>query len=291
MTRRLPAMLVLMLIVPALLFAADEPPADPGEAPARLKRKKRSGDTPPAKTDKKTPDKEPLPKAKDEEPLIPEDGGRGGEPEEDDKDVLERIAKNMRAVEEKLGGRELGEPIRQQQSDILRDIDKLIHKSENPPQGGGGGGGQPPPQGGEGEGQDKAKSQGKSGQGQPKAGKGGPPGSRSMAKGGTKRQPRNPRQRGDSKGTEVARDQPGTGSGQPQPNPTGGNRPGAGAPPDPNNPPVDQRGINDLWGHLPESLRAEMNAYSNPQPFMPRYDRLIREYYKTIASQGRKKGD
>ncbi|MFO0928723.1 MAG: hypothetical protein U0736_17165 [Gemmataceae bacterium] len=47
----------------------------------------------------------------------------------------------------------------------------------------------------------------------------------------------------------------------------------------------------DVWGHLPESLRAEMNAYSNPQPFLPRYDRLIREYYKTIATQGRKKGD
>ena len=45
---------------------------------------------------------------------------------------------NLRAVEEKLGSRELGEPIRQQQSDILRDIDKLIKKSENP-QGGGGG--------------------------------------------------------------------------------------------------------------------------------------------------------
>ena len=51
------------------------------------------------------------------------------------------------------------------------------------------------------------------------------------------------------------------------------------------------RRINDQWGHLPEALRAEMNAYSNPQPFLPRYDRLIREYYKTIAEQGRKKGD
>jgi hypothetical protein len=47
----------------------------------------------------------------------------------------------------------------------------------------------------------------------------------------------------------------------------------------------------DIWGHLPESLRAEMNAYSNPQPFLPRYDQLIREYYKTIAEQGRKKGE
>ena len=47
----------------------------------------------------------------------------------------------------------------------------------------------------------------------------------------------------------------------------------------------------EVWGHLPESLRAEMNAYSNPQPFMPRYDDLIKKYYRTIAEQGRKKGD
>ena len=297
MTRRILAMLFLGLTLPALL-AADEPPAEPGDGAPRLKRKKRTGDTAPPKTDKKVPDKQPAPpKAKEEEPLAPEDAGRGGEPEEDDKDVLERIGKNMRAVEEKLGTRELGEPIRQQQSDILRDIDKLIKKSESPPQGGGGGGGgQPPPQGGEDEGQDKEKSQGKSGQGQSKAGgKGGQQGSKGMAKGGSKRQPRHQRQaggpkKGEPKGTSTARDQPKPGTGQqPQPNPKGGINPGAnvlGPPPD-----ADKRAINDQWGHLPESLRAEMNAYSNPQPFLPRYDRLIREYYKTIAEQGRKKGD
>jgi hypothetical protein len=47
----------------------------------------------------------------------------------------------------------------------------------------------------------------------------------------------------------------------------------------------------DVWGHLPESLRAQMDAYSNPQPFMPRYDDLIKKYYRTIAEQGRRKGD
>src|SRR5205085_6822043 len=44
---------------------------------------------------------------------------------------------------------------------------------------------------------------------------------------------------------------------------------------------------NDVWGHLPESLRPDMNAYSNPQPFMPKYDDLIKKYYRTIAEQGR----
>ena len=290
MKRRLLPMLVLGLVLPALILAADEPPAGPGDGTPRLKRKKRGGDTEPPKTDKKAPDKEPpVPKAKDEEPLVPEDGGPAGEPEEDDKDILERIGKNMRAVEEKLGSRELGEPTRQQQGDILRDIDKLIKKSENPPQGGGGGGGgQPPPQGGN-EGQDKQQSKSKSGKGQPKAGKGG---MGSMAKGGQKRQPRNQRQPGGSKGNATARNQsnPGSSKSPPQPGSTG-NNPGAGGADNPKAPENDRRAINDQWGHLPESLRAEMNAYSNPQPFLPRYDRLIREYYKTIAEQGRKKGD
>ena len=48
---------------------------------------------------------------------------------------------------------------------------------------------------------------------------------------------------------------------------------------------------SDVWGHLPAALRAEMNAYSNPQPFMPKYDDLIKKYYRTIAEQGRRKGD
>lgn len=88
---------------------------------------------------------------------------------------------------------------------------------------------------------------------------------------------------------ELTKGQPMNPGGQQPNNP--GNNPGGG-----NNGPDNTRDINtekykDIWGHLPESLRAEMNAYSNPQPFLPRYDGLIREYYKTIAEQGRKKGD
>ena len=31
-----------------------------------------------------------------------------------------------------------------------------------------------------------------------------------------------------------------------------------------------------------------MNAYSNPRPFLPRYDDLIKRYYRTIAEKGQK---
>jgi len=68
-------------------------------------------------------------------------------------------------------------------------------------------------------------------------------------------------------------------------------QPGAGGPGREGKGSVESKTYKDVWGHLPESLRAEMDAYSNPQPFLPRYDRQIREYYKTIAAQGRRKGD
>ena len=47
----------------------------------------------------------------------------------------------------------------------------------------------------------------------------------------------------------------------------------------------------EAWGNLPETLRAEMNAYSNTKGFMPEYEALISKYYSTIAEEGRRKGD
>src|SRR5262249_55191611 len=155
----------------------------------RLKRKKRTD--PPAKVEpgkkdgEKAPEK-PKAKAKEDEPLVPEDGPPE---EEDEKEVLERIARNMRAVEEKLGNRELGEPTAQQQRDVLKDRDSLIKKSESQQQqqqGGGGGGGRADQQ----QQQDQGGQQGKRSAQQRSRGSSG--GQRSMAKNSsrTRRQPR-----------------------------------------------------------------------------------------------------
>jgi hypothetical protein len=46
----------------------------------------------------------------------------------------------------------------------------------------------------------------------------------------------------------------------------------------------------DIWGHLPETLRQEMNQYSREQ-FMAKYNELLKQYYATIAEKGRRKGD
>jgi hypothetical protein len=44
----------------------------------------------------------------------------------------------------------------------------------------------------------------------------------------------------------------------------------------------------DVWGHLPESLRQEMDQYSREQ-FMAKYGDLLKQYYATIAEKGRRK--
>ena len=46
----------------------------------------------------------------------------------------------------------------------------------------------------------------------------------------------------------------------------------------------------DIWGHLPETLRQEMDQYAREQ-FMPKYSELIQRYYATISEKGHRKGD
>jgi hypothetical protein len=299
MIRRYLTLLLMGAFLATSLALAEDPvegkKGDPEEPPLRLKKKKRTDEPPrvePKKSDKdepKDPEKEGGEKLKKREkkdgegPLVPEDGPAG--PEEDEKEVLDRIGQNMRAVEEKLANKELGDPTRQRQEDILKDLDSLINRIERgdpPPQGGGGGGGaDQQPQGGGGQ----AKAGRQQGGGQAKGSAGQGKGNRN----GRQNQ-RVSRQRRQG-GTERAR-----GGQQPQPElkaGTGlaGNTGGAGkeSPPGARDPNADL--YKDIWGHLPESLRAEMNAYSNPQPFLPRYDDLVKKYYRTIAEQGRRKGD
>jgi hypothetical protein len=42
--------------------------------------------------------------------------------------------------------------------------------------------------------------------------------------------------------------------------------------------------LRRIWGHLPEKLRDEMQASFSEQ-FLPKYERLIEEYYKRLAEE------
>ena len=43
----------------------------------------------------------------------------------------------------------------------------------------------------------------------------------------------------------------------------------------------------DVWGHLPESLRQEVDHYYRER-FMPKYRELLRQYYMRLAEADRK---
>ena len=43
----------------------------------------------------------------------------------------------------------------------------------------------------------------------------------------------------------------------------------------------------DVWGHLPESLRQEVDHYYRDR-FMPKYQELLRQYYIKLAEADRK---
>ncbi len=45
----------------------------------------------------------------------------------------------------------------------------------------------------------------------------------------------------------------------------------------------------DVWGHLPEALRAEMNVYSTDKEMIPKYDALIKKCSRAIAEQSSRK--
>ncbi|MBX9581085.1 MAG: hypothetical protein K2X87_12320, partial [Gemmataceae bacterium] len=76
-----------------------------------------------------------LPVAPPPRPAAPRDA-------EDPAVVVERIITNSKAVTEKLAKTETGGPTQSTQATILKDIDALIDRQENPPPSGGGGGGE-----------------------------------------------------------------------------------------------------------------------------------------------------
>ena len=272
--------LKLFLIATGLLLGglalAQDPPAEPDDPPIRLKKKPKADaapqpepDKPPMKDEKKDPPKKDDGKDEPEPPA----------PQEDEAEVLARVAKNLRLSEEKLANKELTDGTRQLQEDILKDLDSLIKSAESPPPqggGGGGGGGEDNKQGGMG--QQGGKQGQQQGGGSQRASRNRGSGSRQANRGGSGNQ-----------GAQQARaDQPKSGG---QPKEGGGNQGGGGGTSTGEVTDKNADLYKDVWGHLPEALRAEMNAYSNDKQFMAKYDELIKRYYRSIAEQGRRKGD
>lgn len=305
MSKRVVPVLLVGMVFLAGFVLADEP-AGQYEPPVRLKKKKPKGDdkaaTDPAKKDDKKKD-QPKTESREADPVTRQ---------EEEKEVYQRVVKNVRNVDARLAKNDLGEGTRQTQRDILKDIESLIQRGENPPpqggeqqdqnNGGGGGEDQNPMD------KDKQDQKDKGGEGsQAGSEKGGAKQSGTQKSGGQKSgsQQGKGKQSGSRKngGQKPGSKQPGgkkpgsqgSGSGGSDKKPGGRNgKDGNGGGGDSKDNPLMNRNADlykDVWGHLPETLRAQMDAYSNPQPFLPKYDDLIKRYYRTIAEQGRRKGE
>jgi hypothetical protein len=220
---------------------------------------------------------------------------------EQPKDVMAMLAKNLAAAEERLKKADPGDETRKIQREIIDLLDELIKqtnqqqnsgaggkskKSEQSKQGGTKGGkpdksdgqknpkdgNQDPQHGndkaqakpgkadqGQGQGKDKNRGEGKDDESKEGAAKTG--GDNKGGKGEDKNAEDKDKGGQQASGGKAKQDPPLTAK---------------------NNLNPDMR--REAWGHLPDKLRMEMDAYSKER-FMPRYEDLLEQYYRSIAEQ------
>ena len=235
------------------------------------------------------------------EPVAPPMGS-GEKPEE----IIKRLNENFEKSEERLGAKDPREETQKVQDQIVKDIDELLKQQGKGGGGGGGGGG--------------ASSQSKGGKGSQSAGnKGGSSGNSAGNKGGNSKDggkgqsgqekkgdgqqnAKNQENKGGKDGKKNGDDkvaknddkkgQDGKGDGKDGKGKDGkgGNNAGGGT----NKDEPKKTTIADLhrevWGHLPQKQRQEMEIYGK-QRFLPKYEDLLRQYYRTISESDRRKDE
>jgi hypothetical protein len=251
-----------------LSLVADEPKG--GDDPPLLKKKKKDDEKPAPKKDAEPKEKvEPREKVKpkDDEPeprekVRPRDDVPA-DPDADPKAVLERISKNIRESEDRLRKKDTGDGTQQVQRDIVKDMDSLIQRIKQQQQ----------QQQDQNDSKDQQDPRNQNGQKNAKNG-----GSQQQQSASSQRQRRS---KGDRQGTNS---DPNNDSHKTQGNngkDGGDGRGTAGG--------LDKKAdiFKDIWGHLPEMMRQEMDAYSREQ-FAAKYSEMLKQYYQTIAEKGRR---
>jgi hypothetical protein len=196
-----------------------------------------------------------------------------GETTPDDKtrELLARVARNMESSEDRLKNRDPGEKTRAIQDQIIKDLDELIRKAQE-------------------EKDQESKSQQSAGSSQ------GDPSKTSQdrrSKRNSSQQQAKPKPGAKKQDSQASQGQPAGGQGKSnkEKQSKGGSSMAGGG----GNSSAQKKNtiadlFRDVWGHLPEQKRQEMDAYSRER-FMPRYDELLRQYYRTLAEQSRKKDE
>lgn len=232
--------------------AADDPKTGQPELPIRLKKRTKPNEDPEKDKKLQPPKKEDAGKEEKEG-----DEQAPAEPEQDPKEIIGRISKNMDSSKDRLSQRDPGDGTQQIQRDIVKDLNALIEQSKRQQQQQ-----QQQQQGGQGSSSQQRRTQQAS-----QRKNSGRPGA-------------------NASGSEKKQGQ----TSQPQPQQTPGQNPGAGGAGAKKNAAPNADLYKDIWGHLPEKFRMEMDAYSRVE-FMSKYNDLLKQYYTTIAEKGRKKGD
>jgi hypothetical protein len=190
--------------------------------------------------------------------------------------TTERIVTGAKEASKRLGNKDSGTETQQIQKDVLKNLDDLIRKAQEPP----------PPMSGDSSSSSSSSDMNKGGSNakQPMDNHGGPSSSAGRQERREKRQRQeNAAGRSSSQPSPLSQRQDsrmGTSSAGPPSNkfePAGGTIPRL--------PDV----YKDVWGHLPEKMRQEMDLYFREQ-FMPRYSELLRQYYSSLAESGSKGG-
>jgi hypothetical protein len=234
------------------LSIADDPAPGQPEPPVRLKKKDKPKADP-------APDKKPEPpKDNDVKEGEPADAL---DPEQDPKETLARVSKNMKSSADRLADKDPGEGTRQVQRDIIKDLDSLIEQMKQQQNN-----------------NSSSSSSNDSSSSQKQDAK--------QAR-GNRREQRSSSASRKSSSRSTARGNKSKPNKQPKEGTAKGQNPGAGSTgrrdemdkrPDP---------YKDIWGHLPEALRMQMDAYAR-EKFMAKYDGLLKQYYSTVAEKGRR---
>jgi len=194
---------------------------------------------------------------------------RAEDPPIDAAKTAERIVQDATQASKQLSEKDAGAKTQQLQKDVLKNIDALIRKSQEPPPMSKNDMSQPPPK----DGMNGAKPP-------PQGGS-----DSSVAR-------RERREQAKSKSTEG-------GENERQPFPMNNAKDKSQEFGGPMNNPnkIEAKGqtprapdfYKDVWGHLPEKMRQEMDSYFREQ-FMPRYSEMLRDYYSSLAERSSKNG-
>jgi len=250
-----------------VVAVADDPPPDKLQRKSRPPENKKADPPSTATTDKtKAPAKE-----KAEEPKRLKRPDEDSDPVEDPEKLKEQIAKDMQSAEQKLKAYDPGSETQSLQDRVIKNLDKLLDLARNPPPSD----------------QQQQQQQSKGQMGKQKSGQ--KQGQMSRRQQRTQRRQDQERlARGQQKGQmpmgQQDQDQQEQNQQANRNNPRfgGGNTSGKA------NGMSDI--VKDIWGHLPETLRQEVDHYYRDQ-FMPRYRDLLQQYYSRLAEQERRARD